>query len=63
MPRPMVTEQTSKKYKAVQLVGFFMCVAGVAAGFAGVAPAAVLLILFGVLTFCVGRIVAWWNHG
>ena len=60
--RPVITEQTSKKYKAIQLVGFFMCIAGVIAGFAKVAPAAVLL-LFGTLTFSVGRILAWWNHG
>ncbi len=63
MQRPVITEQTSKKYKLIQLVGFFMCIGGIIAGFAKVAPAAVLLLLFGTLTFCVGRILAWWNHG
>lgn len=63
MQRPMITEQTSKKWKLVQLAGFAMCLGGIGAGFAQHGPAALLLILFGILVFALGRILAWWNHG
>ena len=55
-------ELTSKRWKAIQLVGFFVCV-GAVVWFMSGEPAAILALLLGLLVFCIGRIGAWWSHG
>lgn len=55
-------ELTSKRWKLVQLVGFFVCIAAVVWFMSG-EPAAILVLLLGLLVFCIGRIGAWWSHG
>ncbi len=64
--QPLVTEQTNRKWKKMQLVGFFACVAAVVMFFIeGEAwkVAGVMVMLLGLLVFCLGRIFAWWYHG
>jgi len=62
----IMTQQTSKVWKAVQLAGFAMTIAGVVMFFGesdGIKIGGVLLVLFGILVFAMGRILAWWFHG
>ena len=64
--RKVVTEQTSKAWKLVQLAGFAMTIVGLFmlfGGSSGVAVGGMLLVLFGILVFALGRILAWWFHG
>ena len=72
--RPMeaaqLIEQTAKKYKLIQLIGFGICVVAVllvAVSAACQSEVAVGLscLLFGVgfIQFVVGRGLAWWHHG
>ncbi len=64
--QPVVTEQTDRKWKKMQLMGFFACVAAVVMFFAegdGWKFGGFILLLLGLLVFCLGRIFAWWYHG
>lgn len=57
----MVIEQTSKRWKGLQLVFALMAVAGLAIVPTGSGGAAIGGI--GLLGFIVARIGAWWHHG
>lgn len=60
--RTVITEQTSKTWKAVQLLGAVVFAAGLFLAFA--APAAgVPLAFLGLVAFLAGRFGAWWCHG
>lgn len=60
-------QQTSKKWKAVQLGGAIMAIGGTCGSFAGGKPESVafyiLCVFFGLVLFVIGRIGAWWFHG
>lgn len=60
---PVTTvEQTSKRWKAMQLGGVVLiCVAVV--GFIMRADWAAGALAIGALLYGVGRLAAWWNHG
>lgn len=59
--RPVVTEQTAKKYKAARAFGALLMIVGVVlAGPAAMYGLAALL--FGLVLYLYGRIGAWWNH-
>lgn len=62
--KPVVTEQTSKRYKGLMLVGGLACCVGVvmivgaedkSTGFD--------LLLVGLGVYVAARFLAWWNHG
>jgi len=61
--KPVVTEQTSKRYKGRMLIGGLICCVGVVA-MVGDSPlfggAAFVL---GLAVYASGRFSAWWNHG
>lgn len=58
----MAVELSAKRWKMMQLVGFFVCVGGVTWFMSGNAFGFFVLLL-GLLIFCIGRILAWWFHG
>lgn len=59
----VTTEQTGKKYKALQLAGAIMILAGVVSCTALDPRSAGWLIIAGLLLYIGARIGAWWNHG
>jgi hypothetical protein len=71
----VITERTAKRYKAMQLFGMMLAVVSllifIFAGavmdiwpFAIMANLLALLgVLVGLVTYLVGRILAWWHHG
>lgn len=71
--KPVVTERTSKKWKAVILLGVLMTAGGlvssVAIGASGnkdlmpMAGLAGIAFLLGIPTYIVGRFGQWWFHG
>lgn len=62
MNEPTTIQQTSKGWKAAQLIGVvLMCVAVV--GFVSRAGWAAPLGLLGVVLYAGGRVGAWWHHG
>ncbi len=74
--RPILIEQTAKKYKVVQLIGFFITLAGASMLMAGIiyhertgcdGLAAIgmgLVVTFlGIMTSAAARVGAWWDHG
>lgn len=71
--KPVVTEQTDKRYKSIQAIGCLMVIAGIVLtvimspdrpgeSTAGV-NAGVLLMMFGAPVWLTGRVLGWWNHG
>lgn len=63
--KPTVIEQTSKKWKAQQLIAAALCALGVVLGVSGTEAGLLGLPLFmlGLLWFIVARVLAWWHHG
>ncbi len=62
--KPVVTEQTSKKYKGRMLLGGLACCIGVVMMVGSESPLPGLLaIAVGALLYASGRFSAWWNHG
>lgn len=67
-PRTATTvEQTSKKFKLHQLIGFALMVIGIVAvaGGAGSGASAggFLFFVVGLLWYILARVGAWWHHG
>ena len=58
----VTTQQTGKKYKALQLLGVVMILAGVVSCTAKETTVAVGLLAIGLLVFLGARIGAWWHH-
>ena len=70
--RPVVIEQTAKRYKLMQLAGCLAMMAGAVIGAVGIASgepspgqliATFLSIGGGLLCYIIGRFLAWWFHG
>lgn len=62
--KPVVTEQTSKRYKGFMLLGGICCCIGVVVMVKGDSPAAgAAFFLGGLITYIAARAGAWWNHG
>ena len=72
--REVLTEQTAKKYKAIQILGVVMIVMGIPiialststepnVATAILAIMGVLVSGAGVITYILGRLLAWWHHG
>jgi hypothetical protein len=68
--KPLVIEQTSKKYKSGMLLGSILmlasfpgCVAGADSESTSVILLSVLMFFGGAFVYTTGRIGAWWNHG
>lgn len=61
--RPVVTEQTSKRYKGFMLLGGVFCCVGVIAFFGENPIAGAFVFLGGLITYLWARAAAWWNHG
>jgi hypothetical protein len=62
--RPVQTiEQTSKGYKAGQLVGVLMLCAAPVACSAGEPHASAWLMILGLVVWIGSRMGAWWNNG
>lgn len=62
--KPVVTEQTSKRFKGTMLIGLLLCCIGVVMIVAFGSPGwGVLSVILGLLVYFAGRIGAWWNHG
>lgn len=59
----VTTQQTAKRYKAMQLVGALMIVAGVVACSAGESRHSGWLWVLGFLVWLGGRLRGWWHHG
>lgn len=59
----VITEQTGKKYKALQLAGVIMILAGVVSCAGHDPKSASWLFLFGLVLYVWARVGAWWNHG
>jgi len=62
--KPVVTEQTGKKYKGIMLLGGLGVGVGVVMLIAGAAPLlSVGTVTGGLLVYFCARAGAWWNHG
>lgn len=64
--RVYTTQQTAKRYKAMQLLGVTLTVAsiGLVFGFGKIALAfAALLAVVGFLLIFTGALLSWWHHG
>ncbi len=63
-PKSVVTtQQTSKPFKAVQLVGVLLMLGGVVACSVGESGPSAGMWLIGLFLYIAGRASAWWNHG
>lgn len=61
--KPVVTEQTGKKYKGMMLLGLLICCVGVVLMVAGGYPlASVFSVAGGLVLYGGARLAAWWNH-
>lgn len=65
---PILTEQTSKRFKKGVVIGSALSILGVFVillngGNAGVAGIGLLMVASGLITFLSARILAWWHHG
>jgi hypothetical protein len=70
MDEPMIIEQTTKRWKAIQLAGVLSIIVGMAAvcgaimsQSAGLIYTAAILPAFGIVVTAYGSIMAWWHHG
>lgn len=61
--RLQTIERTSKKWKAIQLLGLITLCFGLGVGLRVDTAAGLLVIGAGVAVLAVGRFFAWWNHG
>ena len=62
--KPVVTEQTSKKYKGRMLIGCLVICVGVVMAMASESPLiGVCVIVAGFVVYFSARFGAWWNHG
>lgn len=62
--KPVVTEQTSKKYKGRMLLGVVGICVGVVMLMGSENPVpGVLVIAVGAVLYVSARFSAWWNHG
>jgi hypothetical protein len=62
--KPVVTEQTSKKYKGRMLLGGLGCCIGVVMVIGSENPLPGLaVVVVGIALYASGRFSAWWNHG
>lgn len=66
--RTQTIEQTSKHWKAAQLIGAAALILGVvwalwSAASDGSAIGGIVLMLTGIVTYTIGRMGAWWYHG
>lgn len=67
---PVIIEQTSKRYKAMQAVGLLVAMPGaLLCGAAGTAELPILAWVsgtvgaIGIVVYGSGRLLAWWHHG
>ena len=56
-------ERTSKTYKGMLVVGWALGAAGVIGIFGGQSGAGFATFIFGVATYLLGKVLAWWNNG
>ena len=68
--KPVIIEQTAKRWKVIQLAGAGVCLVGVALTALAIslfnstlAIAAAVVCAGGVGTIITGRTLAWWYHG
>lgn len=62
--KPVVTEQTSKRYKGLMLLGGVLCCVGVVSMIGSESPGFGLgSTVVGLGLYAFGRFSAWWNHG
>lgn len=61
--RVVVTEQTGKKYKGLQLLGVLLFAAGTVSCVAHELQASAGLWTLGAVIYTGARVGAWWNHG
>lgn len=64
-PGVVTTQQTSKIFKVIQLLGFIVILGSTVACVAGkdASPAASATFFLGLIIFLVGRFGAWWRNG
>lgn len=62
--KPVVTEQTSKRYKGFMLIGGLCCCIGVIVLVKGEKPiAGATFFIGGLAVYLCARASAWWHHG
>ena len=59
----VTTQQTGKKFKALQLIGFACIAIGVIARAGAGEYWGTALAMLGAILFAAGRVLAWWKHG
>ena len=66
--KPVVTEQTDKRYKSIQAIGCLMPIVGLVIVY-NVTPSSTLhavgflMLVVGPPVWLTGRVLGWWNHG
>lgn len=63
LPLPTTIEQTSKKYKAGQLIGALMIGSGIVIYVGGSMGLGTILVTGGAFIYMAARVGAWWNNG
>jgi hypothetical protein len=62
--KPVVTEQTGKKYKGLMLIATLICCVSIVLMVSGAYPGgSALSFAAGIALFILARFAAWWNHG
>ena len=59
----VTTQQTSKTWKLLQLIGALMAIVGIAVKASGGSGNWTYAAMVGLLLFIAGRFWGWWNHG
>jgi len=61
--RPVVIEQTAKRYKLIQLTGALVMVPAFILVLTGAIEIGLVGLLLGLVVYLWGRTLAWWHHG
>lgn len=62
--RPVVTEQTAKRFKGMMVLGVVLCIVGAIVAAASESSRIGMLIMAGgAILFLYAKFSAWWNHG
>lgn len=62
--RPVVTEQTAKKFKGLMVIGVVLCVIGAVVAAASESSRIGMIVMAGgAILFLYAKFSAWWNHG
>ncbi|MCY1388635.1 hypothetical protein D9M71_34100 [compost metagenome] len=62
--RPVVTEQTAKRFKGLMVLGILLAiVGGVVAAASDDSKIGLLVMSGGAIAFLYAKFAAWWNHG